>query len=104
MDIFDETTVEEIVMVDKGTEDLDVFDYAKQIIACKIEMKSIQDDIQVIKTSARENGVLVKEIDSTMADIVRDLKEDPSESLIKAELRAKFEANKDVMASMSQLI
>ena len=42
MEIYDEVSeMERIEMVDKGSDDLDMFDYAKQIIACQIEIKGI---------------------------------------------------------------
>ena len=95
---------EEVEMVDKSTEDMDIFDYAKQIIATQIEMKALQDDIKRIKKEAKEDGILIKEIDAVMADIKRELKKDPSESMIEAEIRAKFEANQDVMDSIAMTI
>ncbi len=105
MEIYDEVSeMERIEMVDKGSDDLDMFDYAKQIIACQIEIKSINDDIKQIKIEAKENGVLIKEIDSVIADIKRELKKDPSETIIEDDIRAKFEKNEDIMASISTLI
>ncbi len=105
MEIYDEVSeMERIEMVDKGSDDLDMFDYAKQIIACQLEIKSIQEDIKVIKGEAKENGVLIKEIDSVIADIKRELKKDPSETIIEDDIRAKFEKNEDIMASISTLV
>ena len=90
--------------VEQGTEDLDIFDYAKQIIACKIEIKAIQDDIKTIKSSAKEDGVLVKEIDSVITDILKEMKKDPSESMIEEDIRTKIENNPDIMDSISTLV
>ena len=95
---------EEVEMVEAGSEDMDIFDYAKQIIAGQIEMKAIQDDMKAIKKSAKEDGILIKEIDSVIADIKRELKKDPSESAIEEEIRAKFEANQDLMDSIAMTI
>ena len=103
MTIYDEK-VETVEKVDGATEDLDVFAYAKSIIASKIEMKAIQDDIKVIKSEAKENGILIKEIDAVIADLLREMKKDPSESMIEDGIRVKIEANEDVMASLSLLV
>ena len=106
--IYDETDgieeiLEEVEMVET-TSDMDVFDYAKQIIAGQIDQKAIQDDIKRIKKEAKEDGILVKEIDAVIADIKREMKKDPTESMIEAEIRAKFEADKDLMDSIAQTI
>lgn len=95
---------EEVEMIDNKTEDMDIFDYAKAIIAGQIEIKAIQDDIKIIKKEAKEDGVLIKEIDSVIADIKRELKKDPSESMIEDEIREKFEANPDLMDSIAMTI
>ena len=103
MTIYEEKT-ETVEKVDGASEDLDVFGYAKQIIAAKVDMKAIQDDVKVIKADAKEKGILIKEIDSVMADLLRELKKDPSEAMIEDDIRVKFEANEDVMASLSLLV
>ena len=95
---------EEVEMVEAGSEDMDIFDYAKQMIAAQIEIKAIQDDVKAMKKSAKEDGILIKEIDSVIADIKRELKKDPSESIIEEEIRAKFEANQDLMDSIAMTI
>ncbi len=99
-----EIYTEEVETVDTKSEDLDIFDYAKQIIACKIEIKAVQDSIKVIKMEAKENGVLIKEIDTVMNDILKEMKKDPSETMIEDDIRIKLENNEDVMASISMLV
>ncbi len=99
-----EIYTEEVETVDTKSEDLDIFDYAKQIIACKIEIKAVQDSIKVIKMEAKENGVLIKEIDTVMNDILKEMKKDPSETIIEDDIRIKLENNEDVMASISMLV
>ncbi len=92
---------EEVRQTDKSSEDMDLFDYAKQIIASQIEIKAINDDIKQIKIEAKENGVLVKEIDAVISDIKRDLKKDPSVTLIEDDIKSKIEANQDLMDSIA---
>jgi len=99
MDIY-----EEVEMVDQSENELDIMSYAKSIIACQIEMKALQDDIKQIKTEAKENGVLVKEIDSAIRDIKRELKTDPSEKAIEEEIIEKLKSDEGIMDSIAMTI
>ena len=92
---------EEIRITDKNSEDMDLYGYVKQIIASQIEIKAIQEDIKQIKIQAKENGVLVKEIDAVISDIKREMKKDPSVTLIEEDIRTKIENNQDIMDSIS---
>lgn len=95
---------EEVQTVDQATEDLDLFDYAKQIIAAQIEIKAIQDDIKLVKSTAKEDGVLVKEIDAVISEIKRELKKDPTVKLIEDDIRIKMEQNPDIMDSIAMTV
>lgn len=99
MDIY-----EEVEMVDQAEETMDVLDYAKSIIACQIEMKAIQDDIKTIKSDAKENGVLVKEIDSAIKDIKRELKTNPADMALELEIIEKLKADENIMDSIAMTI
>lgn len=95
---------EEVEMVGTENDEMDMFDYAKQIVAAQMEIKAIQEDIKTIKAAAKDKGVLIKDIDTVISDIKRDLKKDPSEEMVQVEIRAKFEANQDLMDAISMTI
>ena len=95
---------EEIEMVDGKEQEMDVFDYAKEIIACQIEMKAIQDDIKTIKTNAKENGVLVKEIDGAIRDIKKELKTNPADLQLELDIVTQLKGNQDIMDSIAMTI
>ena len=100
MEIYEEIEKTESTESDEKS----VLDYAKSIIGCKIQMKSIQDDIKDIKTAAKEKGVLIKEIDGAVADITRELKKNPMDRAIQEDIRVQLENDEDVMASLSTLV
>jgi uncharacterized protein (UPF0335 family) len=83
---------------------MDVLDYAKAIIACQIEMKAIQDDIKTIKSDAKENGVLVKEIDSAIKDIKKELKTNPADLQLEQEIVEQLKSNQEVMDAIAMTI
>jgi uncharacterized protein (UPF0335 family) len=95
---------EEIEMVDGKEQEMDVLDYAKAIIACQIEMKAIQDDIKTIKSDAKENGVLVKEIDSAIKDIKKELKTNPADLQLEQEIVEQLKSNQEVMDAIAMTI
>ena len=95
---------EEIEMVDGKEQEMDVLDYAKAIIGCQIEMKAIQDDIKTIKSDAKENGVLVKEIDSAIKDIKKELKTNPADLQLEQEIVEQLKADQDIMDSIAMTI
>ena len=95
---------EEIEMVDGKEQEMDVLDYAKAIIGCQIEMKAIQDDIKTIKSDAKENGVLVKEIDSAIKDIKKELKTNPADLQLEQEIVDQLKADQDIMDSIAMTI
>ena len=95
---------EEVEMVDSKEETMDVLDYAKSIIGCQIEMKAIQDDIKTIKGDAKENGVLVKEIDSAIKDIKRELKTNPADRALEEEILEALKADDGIMDSIAMTI
>lgn len=99
MDIY-----EEVEMVDTKEETMDVLDYAKSIIGCQLEMKAIQDDIKTIKSDAKENGVLVKEIDSAIKDIKREIKTNPADRQLEEEIIEKLKADEGIMDSIAMTI
>jgi len=97
---------EEIETTTDGTasEEMDLYDYAKQVIACQMEVKAIQDDIKVIKTEAKEKGVLVKEIDSAISQLKKEAKQNPQEAQLEEEVLEKLRENKDIIDSISMII
>lgn len=95
---------EEIEMVDSKEEEMDVLSYAKAIIACQIDMKAIQDDIKDIKSDAKENGVLVKEIDSAIKDIKRELKTNPADRELEEEIIQTLKEDEGIMDSIAMTI
>jgi uncharacterized protein (UPF0335 family) len=95
---------EEVEMIDKAEETKDVFDYAKAIIGCQIEMKAIQDDIKTIKADAKENGVLVKEIDSAIKSIKKELKTNPADLQLEEEIVEALKGNEEIMDSIAMTI
>jgi len=99
MDIF-----EEVEQIDKAEETMDVFDYAKAIIGCQIEMKAIQDDIKQIKAEAKDNGVLVKEIDGAIKEIKREMKTPKEDLELENEIKEKLMSNDDIMDSIAMTI
>ncbi len=100
-DIFDEleTKVEE-----NEQEDVDLFKYAKAVIACQMEVKSIQDDIKEIKKEARQEGVLVKEIDSAISTLKKEAKQMPNEKVLAEQILEKLRDNKDVADSIHMIV
>ena len=95
---------EEIERVEVGDDSKSVLDYVKEIIACKIQLKSVQNEIKEIKSSAKENGVLVKEIDSVLSEILREMKKSPMDRNTEDSIRIKIEKDEGVMGSLSVLI
>lgn len=96
---------EEVQTVDVNAEqEMDMFDYAKQIIACQMEQKSIADDIKVIKAEAKEKGVLVKEIDSAISQLKREAKLLPADAKLQEEVLEKLRSNKDIADTISMLV
>ena len=95
---------EEIEMVDGKEDTMDIIDYAKAIIGCQIEMKAIQDDIKTIKGDAKENGVLVKEIDSAIKDIKKELKTNPADLQLEQDIVDQLKADQDIMDSIAMTI
>lgn len=87
-----------------ASEELDLYDYAKQVIACQMEIKSIQDDVKKIKLAAKEKGVLVKEIDSAITTLKKEAKLDPQEAFLQKEVLDKLRANKDIIDSIDMII
>lgn len=88
----------------QGSEDLDIVDYARQVIACQMEIKAIQDDIKVIKSEAKEKGVLVKEIDAAISQLKKEAKQNPQEAILQEEVLEKLRDNKDILDSISMLV
>jgi len=86
------------------SEDEQLFRYAKSIIACQMEIKSIQDDVKQIKAEARQEGVLVKEIDSAISIMKKNAKLMPQEAKIQEEILEKLEANKDISDSIHMIV
>ena len=101
MEIYEEI---EMVDADGKEQQMDVLDYAKEIIACQIEMKAIQDDVKTIKTNAKENGVLVKEIDSAIRDIKKELKTNPADLQLEADIVEQLKSNQDIMDSIAMTV
>lgn len=97
---------EEIVISQDGesSEEMDIFDYAKRIIACQMEIKAINDDIKIIKTEAKERGTLVKEIDSAIATLKKEAKQNPQEAQLQEEVLEKLRSNKEIVDSISMII
>jgi len=96
--------VETIETIANNEEVMDIFDYAKQIIAAQIEIKAIQDDIKQIKKDARDEGVLVKEIDAAISQLKKEAKQMPGEARITEEVLEKLRDNNDIMNSISLLV
>jgi len=101
MEIYEEV---EMVDADGKEQTMDVLDYAASIIACQIEMKAIQDDIKTIKGEAKENGVLVKEIDSAIKEIKKELKTNPADLALEVEITDMLRNNQDIMDSIAMTI
>jgi len=87
-----------------SSEELDLYDYAKQVIACQMEIKSIQDDIKTIKLAAKEKGVLVKEIDSAISQLKKEAKQNPQEAQLQEEVLEKLRENKDIIDSIQMIV
>jgi len=101
-DIFEELETE---TTEVGlSEDEQLFKYAKAIIACQMEIKSIQDDIKQIKSEARQEGVLVKEIDESIAVLKKDAKKMPQEKKLQEEILEKLKENKDILDSIHMIV
>jgi len=97
-----DTAVETIT--DNTEEVMEIFDYAKQIIAAQMEVKAIQDDIKQIKKDARDEGVLVKEIDAAISQLKKEAKYMPGEARIAEEVMEKLRESDDIMDSISLLV
>jgi len=101
-DVFDELVTNPAVTSED--DDISLFKYAKNVIACQMEVKSIQDDIKAIKSEARENGVLTKEIDGAITQLKKRAKMMPQEAKLQEEVLEKLEGNKDIMDSISMIV
>lgn len=101
VDVFDEIEKD---TVDEAGEELDMFDYAKQIIALQMEKKSIDDDIKQVKAEAREKGVLVKEIDGAISQLKKEAKLMPQEAKLQQEIYEKLRDNKDISDSIHMIV
>ncbi len=88
----------------KVEEQKDLLDYAKSIIACQIEMKAIQDDIKQIKTEAKDNGVLVKEIDSAISRIKKEMKTNPADIQLEEDIIEQLKSDDGIMDSIAMTI
>lgn len=91
-------------IIDNTDEVMEVMDYARAIIAAQMEVKAIQDDIKQIKKDAKDEGVLVKEIDAAISQLKKEAKFMPGEQRIQEEVMEKLRANPEIMDSISLLI
>ena len=101
-DVFED--LEQTSKVVTEDEDVLIYKYAKSIISCQMEVKSIQDDIKEIKSEARGEGVLVKEIDAAISTLKKEAKMMPQEAKIAEEILEKLRANKDIADSISMIV
>ena len=53
-----------------------ILDFAMALLDCEIQKKEISEDIKVIKTEAKENGILVKQVMSAVAVLKKEMKQD----------------------------
>lgn len=93
--------IEEVGAVDG---EKSIMDYAQEMIGYKVQIKTIQDSIKELKKDAKSDGVLVKEIDSAIASITRDLKLSPLDRELQESIRQTIEEDEALMAEISILV
>ena len=99
-EVFDEIELTDNIQ----EEEKDLLSYAKSIIACQMEIKSIQDDVKQIKADAREKGVPTKEIDAAISLLKKEAKLNPAEQEAQLEIYEKLKSNSDINDSIHMIV
>ena len=96
------TQIKEEIIDNSG--EMDIFGYAKQVIALQLEMKEIQSEIKIIKNEAKDEGVMVKEIDAAITLLKKEAKYTPGEKRIAEEVLEELRENSDILNAINQLV
>jgi uncharacterized protein (UPF0335 family) len=84
----------------------DIKKYVKQLIALELEIKSIKEDMKQIKQEAKENGILIKEIDEAIRELKKEIKRrsKPNEADAVETIKALIESDEDLYNSLTMIV